>query len=807
MGENLPDPSVLRGETNILEHMTKNNYLEKYYTDAIGFGWLNDLISGTVEQITNRFPHMNICEIGAGTGGATGAILNRIGTAFSSYTYTDISSGFFEKAQSRLHQYRDRMDYKTLNIEKDPVEQGFREHGYDLVLAANVLHATESLEATLRNVRRLLRPGGFLVLMEIVGNDVFRIGLVMGGLPGWWVGKDDGRRFAPTVTLEEWNSLMQRIGFSGIDTFTPMPDKVQMPGSVFVTQALDEDFCQLRQPLKYPLKRQPEDNLIIITGKSDYLSFLTKALVSLLQNLFIKTDVISDFREISSVPPRAYVLSLIECDQPLFENINEQLWENLKIVLSSLSGLLWVTNGSRSNKPYAGITVGLFRSLFYEMPEAKLQLLDVDDVSGLEPQLLAGMLLRVYHYATMNEATQNRLIWTLEPELLLRGNKLHIVRVRPDKERNDRYNSFRRPITFNVELNSVIVSLVSKDDGYVLRENHNVVDCLGSEYVSVRMEYSLLSSIRTPSGFFFLGLGTNQKTREKMLCFCTSNASIVAVPGSMSVTVGDVPIIDAQCMSFIVADLICQQIVEMMPPAGTLLIHEPDPGLASLLSRQIAANGGKVAFTTSILENRKRGWIYLHSRSVDRVIRDAVPEDVTLVLDFATGFDLKHSLSARIVQSKGPICRKLSFSDLVARQSSPLPTAVPESLTQLLQRASDFAARQHNSVPDGAPLDVMLLKEVVKGSSSTNSMTLIRWREDNLLPVNMEPVTARHDLFHGDRTYWLAGLAGDMGQSLADFMIKQGARNIALSSRTPKVCDEWVEACKASGANVIYYSW
>lgn len=787
--------------------MTKNNYLDKYYTDAIGFGWLNDLISGTVEQITNRFPHMNICEIGAGTGGATGAILNKIGTAFSSYTYTDISSGFFEKAQNRFHQYADRMEYKTLNIENDPVEQGFKKHTYDLVLAANVLHATRSLEATLRNVRQLLRPGGFLVLMEIVGNDVFRIGLVMGGLPGWWVGKDDGRRFAPTVTLEEWNSLMQCTGFSGIDTFTPMPDKVQMPGSVFVTQALDEDFCQLRQPLKYPFRRQPEDTLVIISGKSDYISSLTMALVSLLQNLFVKIDVISDFRQISSMPPRAYVLSLIECDHPLFENINEQLWEKFKIFLSSLSGLLWVTNGSRSDKPYAGITVGLFRSLFYEVPDTQLQLLDVEDVKGLEPQLLADIFLRLYHYASMDEATQNRLLWTQEPELLLKRNKLHIVRVRPDTERNNRYNSFRRPINLNVDLNSVIVSLDSKDNGYILRENHNLTGYLGSDYVPVQMECSLLSSIRTPIGFFYLGLGTNQKTHEKTLCFCTSNASIVSVQGSMAVTVGDVPIIDAQYMSFIVADLICQQILEMMPPAGTLLIHEPDPGLASLLSRQIAANGGKVAFTTSILENRKRGWIYLHGRSVDRVIRDAIPEDVTLVLDFTSGFELEHSLSTRIVQSKGPICRKLSFSDLVSRQSSPLPTAVPESLTQLLQRAGAFAARQHNSVPDGAPLDVISLNEVVKRSSSINSITLVRWREDNLIPVNVEPVTARNDLFHGDRTYWLAGLAGDMGQSLADFMIKQGAKNIALSSRTPKVCDEWVEACRASGANIIYYSW
>lgn len=807
VGENLPTDSVLRGETNILEYMTKNNYLDKYYTDAVGFDWLNNFISGVIEQITNRFPDMNICEIGAGTGGATGAILDRIDTAFSSYTYTDISSRFFEEAQSRFHRYQDRMVYKRLNIENDPVAQGFKEHTYDLVVAANVLHATKRLEETLWNVRQLLKPGGFLVLMEIISDDSFRVCLSVGGLPGWWVGKDDGRRFGPTVTLEEWDSLMRRTGFSGIDTFTPIPDKVLIPGSVFVTQALDDDFCQLRQPQEFPLKHQPEKDLVIIGGSSDRISSLTTDLVPLLQNHFMKIHVINDFRAVSSVPPRSYVLSLVECDQSLFENSDEQLWENFKTIVSSLSGLLWVTSGSRSHKPHAGITVGLFQSLVYEVPETKLQLLDVDDVCGLESQVLVDTLLRLYHYASMEETTQNRLLWTLEPELFLKGNKFHIVRVRPDTERNDRYNSIRRPISHNVDIDSVIVSLDSRENEYILRENHDPMDYIGEGYVLVQMECSFLSSIRTPSGFFFLGLGTNKKTQEKTLCFCTKNASVVAVPELMSIPVGNVPIIDVQYMSLVVADLISQQILEMMPPAGTLLIHEPNPGLASLLSRQIAAKGGRVAFSTSILENRRKDWIYLHDRSADRIIKDAIPNDVTMVLDLSSLSESENSLSTRIVRSRLPICRKLTFSDLVLRQPSLLPNPLPQSLTQLLQKASTFAARQLNSVPDGAPLDILSLKEVVTRSLFIDSMTLVRWREDNLLPVSVEPITARNDLFSGDKTYWLAGLSGDMGRSLADFMVKKGARNIVLSSRAPTVCNEWVADCRSCGANVVYLGW
>lgn len=159
-------PVVVRGETTILEHMTKDNKLDNYYQHALGFVELNRLISNMVSQISHRYPHTNIFEIGAGTGGATKAVIEKLGTAFSSYTYTDISSGFFPKAQENFATTKDRMTYKTLDITKNPVEQGFGENVYDLVLAANVLHATSDLVETLKNVRRLLKPGGYLVMME-----------------------------------------------------------------------------------------------------------------------------------------------------------------------------------------------------------------------------------------------------------------------------------------------------------------------------------------------------------------------------------------------------------------------------------------------------------------------------------------------------------------------------------------------------------------------------------------------------------------------------------------------------------------
>jgi len=72
------------------------------------------------------------------------------------------------------------------------------------------------------------------------------------------------------------------------------------------------------------------------------------------------------------------------------------------------------------------------------------------------------------------------------------------------------------------------------------------------------------------------------------------------------------------------------------------------------------------------------------------------------------------------------------------------------------------------------------------------------------VPVSVLPVYTRKDLFRPDRTYWLAGLSGTLGRSLADFLVSNGARHIALSSRSPKIDEEWVQWHKKRGVEVVY---
>lgn len=220
VGDNLV--RVICEGTSMLEYMNQDGLLRAFYEEsAICSGPTGRWLARIVAQIAHRNPSLNIVEVGAGTGATTSAVLREIGNTYSSYTFTDISSGFFMAVEERFTSESGRMVFKTFNMEKEPSGQGFVEGSYDLAIAVNVLHVSSDMEASLSNVRRLLKPGGFLVVAELTSTDLLFSGMTVGTLPGWWIGAETGRPWGPLLNLRQWDSSLKNSGFSGIDTLSP----------------------------------------------------------------------------------------------------------------------------------------------------------------------------------------------------------------------------------------------------------------------------------------------------------------------------------------------------------------------------------------------------------------------------------------------------------------------------------------------------------------------------------------------------------------------------------------------------------
>ena len=191
MGQNVP--AIIRGEIDPLSLLLQDNLLSEYYSSQESQLRCYQHACQYIDLIAHQNPALKVLEIGAGTGGATFPILETLGgrhgrkPRFLSYDYTDISGGFFDAAKDRFQPWSSFLRYRILDVEKEPSDQGFDTDQYDIIVAANVLHATSRLLATMKNVHQLLKPGGRLILIEETVPALRRFPFAT--LPGWWLSK------------------------------------------------------------------------------------------------------------------------------------------------------------------------------------------------------------------------------------------------------------------------------------------------------------------------------------------------------------------------------------------------------------------------------------------------------------------------------------------------------------------------------------------------------------------------------------------------------------------------------------------
>lgn len=406
---------MLRGEIDPLDFIFRDGLADRYYEKMLANEHHAYPASELLDLVSFKNPSMRILEVGAGTGGQTMHLLetmSRDGVCkWEKYDYTDLSPGFFSNAREKFSHYGN-MDFRVCDISKDPIAQKFEAASYDLVVASHVLHATDSLRDTLRNVRKLLKPDGKLLLFETTVPNAIPVGFAFGLLKGWWSPLDHESRtpYSPCVTVAQWDKILRETGFSGVD--------VDIPGQ-------EEPFCQYSSILissavpqinNGDTKEMPLQQIhLIVNDKIESQCCMSESIRPLVSTktagISCKTSTLAEVAREDIISETCLVIFLIEVDAAFLDSISEVDYDNLKLVLLRARQTLWVTRAeiSKGTDPSHHLAIGLGRALMSEESTRKFVTLSLDEVerdSDMVGNLICDLAQRIVLSPTA-EAVEN----------------------------------------------------------------------------------------------------------------------------------------------------------------------------------------------------------------------------------------------------------------------------------------------------------------------------------------------------------------------------------------------------------------
>ena len=210
---------ILRGEKDAVQVLfaaAGADLLEQFYGDGLSTSHWLAAIAAAVREAGRHLPEgrgLRILEIGAGTGGLTSQVLPQLERGLHSYTFSDVSAGFFPGAMQKLAAFPE-VETKIFDLEKPGTEQGFEAGSFDFIIGTNVVHAVSDVRVALGHLHELLVPGGSLVFMDTASPQLWTE-TVFGLTSGWWRFTDrELRPDQPLLPRATWERILREAGFS-----------------------------------------------------------------------------------------------------------------------------------------------------------------------------------------------------------------------------------------------------------------------------------------------------------------------------------------------------------------------------------------------------------------------------------------------------------------------------------------------------------------------------------------------------------------------------------------------------------------
>ena len=352
--------------------------LARFYDDAPASAFYNRILAEAVRTLAAKCRSsgmLRVLEIGAGTGGTTRHLLDALPAEHLHYVCTDSAALLVESLRERFGERRGVV-VQAFDLTRDPDRQGLAPGTFDLVIGANVVHATPDVRASLESARRLLAPGGTLAMIEITRAPRW-LDVIFGQTTGWWAFTDRSlRRDHALLPSASWRRLFEETGF--IDTF--VSSETDVPGEAAQSVML------ATTPSTTPIAAE----WLVVGADGDPVDAIAEGLLSLGHAArVVAADTASN--AIGASPAHAGVVLVLATDASgdataAFgaAQLTLRVLQALLRRAEALRGQLWVVttggvriDGDADDDVMQASVWGLCRTALKEHPELPLRLADI----------------------------------------------------------------------------------------------------------------------------------------------------------------------------------------------------------------------------------------------------------------------------------------------------------------------------------------------------------------------------------------------------------------------------------------------
>ncbi|KXG54652.1 Acyl transferase/acyl hydrolase/lysophospholipase [Penicillium griseofulvum] len=825
---------VVRQETDPLDLMFgQDAVMEQVYKEGLHLYNLPQHLQTHLSILRHQYSELNILEIGGGTGSFTAEVLAVLSPDLekskgniASYTFTDISSGFFEKAKQRFQSWSDIMTFQSLNIERSPIEQGLQLGTYDLIFAGNVIHATANLHNALQNLRSLLKPGGQLIMQEGIRQDFLWYPLVFGQLPGWWLGDEPCRQWCPYIPAEEWNPLLLKAGFSGIDIEYPSSNNPDLTWQSILVSSAVETF-----------KEQSSNTAVIVTLGTLKARQVIENLQAFLPELGYNSILVREPAEVeNAILPNALCILLLDLESPYLFDMSEVEYSKLKKMLSECQNLFWVTCNPLI-QPHASMSLGLLRTVRWERDAdgSNIVILTEAEPDTASPESIATAVGKIVKRQFVDKPENDR-----HAEYMLQNGVIHIGRLN-EWEAADQFLAAQssQQVPELQRLGDYDTPIVLQEAATSTGEYQWVIDTQNEEVhqdteVEIEIQAIGLSSDVSTNRLANeiagvvsnVGSGVDGPAPGDRVIYISGDKrggrirthdradqrQLVRIPDEISFEV-------AASLAWAYATAI-QGLGEIadLSPENTILIHTSGTDISQAAIQYAQMIGATIYATVATVEERdllisdydisqdcifsRRDSSFVkgimrrtHNTGVDVVFNalsgEALRGSMACLAPFGTFVDVSNpDLRADTTVELASLPRNVSVHTVdIPLLAQHRPKLVRHLLTEALRLYSEGKIGQLRKT---TVMDFTEIKEGIRAvQSGEAAKVVIAPNPSNIVPVVPRPIWPCH--FDPRASYVLAGGYGGLGRSLARWMASRGATSLIILSRSSASSPEKME--------------